>query len=112
MINPDLNKAIVDKWDTKNGVVMFDRILIYPTIEDYTRLIGTSHDCEKVIITCHKPSFKQRLSRTLGIKKKLLEAGGESLKYKRCLLDLLYDLYGVNKSYDRHKSAFLINHHM
>lgn len=29
---------------------------------------------------------------------------------KKCLLSLFCDLYGTNKSYDRHKAAFLIKH--
>lgn len=73
-------------------------------------MVGVPYDCEKVIVTCLEPNFEQRLSRTLEMKEKLLETQGKSLEYKRCPLDLLYDFYGAEESYELHKSAFLINH--
>lgn len=47
MIKPNLIKAIVDKWDTKNRVFGFGKVEIRPTIEEFERLIGVPYNCEK-----------------------------------------------------------------
>lgn len=97
VISPGLIKTMVDKCDTKNRVFRFGKVEICPSMEEYSRLIGAPHDCENVIIPCFEPSFKQKLSRTFGIKKKLL-VGSESLEHKRCPLSLFHDLYWAYKS--------------
>lgn len=90
----------------RNRVFRFGTVEICPTIEEYARLIGVPYVCESVFVPCFEPSFKQRLSKTLGIRKKLLETEGEFLK--RCSLSFFCGLYRTGEQYDRPKAAFLI----
>lgn len=103
-------KIVVDHMSSHWGVFVAKKLLsveICPNIEEYARLIGVPHDYKEVIISCFEPSFKQRLSRTWGTKKKLLEVGNGSLEYKRCPLTLLCELYGVDESHNCHEWPFL-----
>lgn len=69
VINLDLIETIVSRWDMKNRVFRFGTVEICPTTEEYARLIGVPYDCENVIFPCFELSFKQRLSKTLGVKR-------------------------------------------
>lgn len=89
MINLDLIEAIMDKWDTTNWVLRFGMVEMCPTIKEYVRLIGVPHNSEKIVILCLELSFKERLSKTLWIKRKSLETEGELFEYKRRPFELV-----------------------
>lgn len=67
MINLELIKAIVDKWNTNDRVFRFDTIKMCLTIEEYEKLIDVNF--ENVVLQSFELGFKQKMSRALGIKR-------------------------------------------
>lgn len=70
-------------------------------------MIGVPHELEQVTIPCLKSSFKEMLSKTLGVRRNIWGREAKSSEYKGCLLNLLCDFYGTGASYDSHRSTFL-----
>lgn len=92
-------------------VFRFGTVKTCPTIEEYASLIGVPYNCEKVIVPCLESSFKDRLLKTLWIKKNFFGGEGNYLNTKDALWNcFVFRMNPTSLMID--KSAFSIDHQM
>lgn len=104
-----LLESLIDKWDPRSRVFRFGTIEMCPTLEEYAALLGVPCDVDLIVSPSTALGFKQRLSKTLGIKKKFLTQGNTMYEYRNIPLGQLCDLFATTDAFESRTSSFLVS---
>lgn len=103
-INWWLNEGLIFKWDITDRVFLFGIINLCLTIEEYLRILGVPYNTEFNGFLSFNQGFRWRISKTLRIKKNILEKGGETDEHP---LSLLYDLFSKWSAFEKNREIFM-----
>lgn len=106
-INWWLIMSLVNKWDPIGRVFRFGPINLCPTIEEYSRLLGIHYNTDAIVTPPLNQGFKSRMSKTLGVKRSIIEQKGNA---NECTMKFLCDLFAGQDAYEKNSSAFWVTH--
>lgn len=96
-INWWLIENLVARWDIVDLVSRFKSIDLCPTIEE-SRIIRAHYNIDSIVTPPLDQGFIMRMSKDLGIKRKIL---GPRIKMNECPLNFLSNLFASQDAYER-----------